>query len=420
MAPPPYRYTPSAGRWTLLVFGNVSHILLSADIQVDLQINYLWQLQNKPLSHLSFAQSPNSTSTSNPDSETEDEDPSGGLQRTVLARATETSLTGPALGPELFVQAVIKAYTSFLEREIINGPIGQRLVETAAKRRAIQSGKTIGKIPPPGKVLIAAALPPLVEDRILPRIPEKYVERLEDDHEKAQKLHDSTGKKWGAFQMRRKSSSGSTGSAGSIDAVEAGVSTMGMTDRPTTPISGRSGSSRETDVSTVATSAVPSSSSSSTSDPSSSQKTKKTSIESLLTHDPPLCTLPVRINMTDNYNSLLSTFCASYPDVFTFIDISPLMKDIDSKAGWTDGTPGSVDRGTWACPVDPTNVHPLWEPTLPLWLEALGAEGLPVEQYKVEEEEEETFRAYEEDKRRRTQARSQEWEREKVTRVREE
>lgn len=387
--------------------------------QVDLQINYLWQLQNKPLSHLSFSPSPDvASSTTQPidDTDAGDDQPNPALQRSVLARATETSLTGPALGPELFVQAVIKAYTFFLEREIVNGPIGERLRENAARRQAIQAGSTTGKLPPPGKVLVAAALPPLVEDEILPRIPEKYVERLEEDHEKAQKLLDSTGQEWEAFKMRRESSTGSTGG------IEAGVSTMGMTDRPTTPISGHSRSSQGTDASDPSTTAasIPSSASSTMSSPSSSRQAKKTSIETLLTHDPPLCTLSVRISMTNAYNTLLSAFCASHPDIFSFVDISPRMRELDAQSGWAKGTEGAVDRGTWACPVDPTNVHPLWEPTLPLWLEALKAEGLPTETYTVEEEEEDTFKAYEEDKRRRTQKRGEERERERATRVREE
>lgn len=62
---------------------------------------------------------------------------------------------------------------------------------------------------------------------------------------------------------------------------------------------------------------------------------------------------------------------------------------------------GAVDRETWACPVDPTNIHPLWEPTLPLWLNELKKEGIPVEEYEIDESAEETFKAYELDKRRR-------------------
>ncbi|KAI9637735.1 uncharacterized protein MKK02DRAFT_32519 [Dioszegia hungarica] len=401
LAPPPYRYMPSGGRWALLIFGNV-----------DLQINYLWQLQNKPLSHLSF-ETPTSASTSQSETETDEEDQTPGLSRTVLARATETSLTGPALGPELFVKAVAKAYISFLEREIVNGPIGERLRESAARRRAIQAGEATGKIPPPGKMLVAAALPPLVEDGILPRIPEKYVERLEEDHQKAQKLLDSTGtREWRDYQMKRDSST---------EGIEAGVSTMGMTDRPVTPISGRSQSSQGTDIFDQTTSAPSlASSCSSVSSPSSAPQSKKTTIESLLLHDPPLCTLPVRISMTNTYNSLISAFCAQHPDVLSFIDISPQMHEIDAKSGWTLPTPASVDRGVWACPVDPTNVHPLWEPTLPLWLEAMKREGLPTEGYKVEEGEEETFRAYEEDKKRRTAARGEERERERAVKIREE
>lgn len=100
----------------------------------------------------------------------------------MLANATETSLSGHALGPMLFVEAVAKAYTSYLEREIVNGPIGNKLRKQAAKAQEGHADPRAAK----GKVLVAAALPPLVQDSVLARIPEKYVERLEDDHKMAQ------------------------------------------------------------------------------------------------------------------------------------------------------------------------------------------------------------------------------------------
>ncbi len=57
----------------------------------------------------------------------------------VLASATETSSRGPALGPELFVHAILEAYTSWLEREVVNGPIGERLLSASKQRRESSS-----------------------------------------------------------------------------------------------------------------------------------------------------------------------------------------------------------------------------------------------------------------------------------------
>lgn len=290
------------------------------------------------------------------------------------------------------MQAVVKAYTSWLEREIVNGPIGQRIRESAKRRQAMERGETRGKVPPPGKILVAGALPPLVDDETLHRIPEKYVERLEDDHEKAQKLLESEGETWREYQMRREKST---------ESVEEGIATISMTDRPPTPLSGSSSSSRGT-----ATTLESSSSSASSLDSDTPKEgINKTSIQSLLQHDPPLCTLPIRVQMTNTFNTLLRSFCDEHPTVLSFVDIGPRMLAIDATSGWDTGSMGGVDRGTWACPVDPTNVHPLWEPTLPLWLEVMKEEGLPVDGYTMEEGSEETFRAYELDKRRRTKDR---------------
>ena len=123
--------------------------------------------------------------------------------------------------------------------------------------------------------------------------------------------------------------------------------------------------------------------------------------------------------MTSHYNSLLSTFCARHPDILAFIDITPSILagnasdfvDPVTPSTSTDPSdptrpthsvpPGAADRSTWACPVDPTNIHPLWEPTLPLWLEELAKVGIPTEGYKITEDAQETFKAYEADKRRR-------------------
>ncbi|WWC71296.1 uncharacterized protein I206_105250 [Kwoniella pini CBS 10737] len=408
LAPPPYAYMPSAGRWVMLIFGNV-----------DLQINYLWQLANKPISHLSFP-STKQPSTSTPTTDDEAEDQLSSIQShprrpsNVLATATETSSRGPALGPESFVAGVVEAYTSWLEREIINGPIGERLI---ASRKQNEDNQTIAspgvfrRKAPPSKVLIAAALPPLVEDELLPRIPEKYVERLEEDHSKAQKAFERSN--GNASPIRNSGSPKSrTPRLSNDDELEIGLSTLSVSDdKPLIPSSPKSTSSTSSTNSTLfdsqrtdpSTTTTISSVESTLHSPKESTESpsNKTSIEDLLRHDPPLCTLPVRVNMTHRYNELMKEFCEKYPDILEFIDITESMKS-GSEA---PSIHGEVDRNVWACPVDPTNVHPLWEPTLPLWKDELKKIGLPTDTWRISEDAEETFKAYEVDKRRRTEKR---------------
>ncbi|WRT68677.1 uncharacterized protein IL334_005656 [Kwoniella shivajii] len=420
LAPPPYAYMPSAGRWIMLVFGNV-----------DLQINYLWQLANKPLTPLSFPSSSPSQSSSAITDDEEDQDtdiiPSDPHHHTrrpsnVLATATETSATGPALGPELFVENVVKAYTAWLERDIINGPIGKRI--SGAKEDSIPTSDSVRRKTPPSKVLIAAALPPLVEDELLPRIPEKYVERLEEDHSKAQRaferasstpapnvtLEDNangtgTGSK---TPWAKNGSPKSTNANLDQDELEVGLSTLSVSDNrtPNSPISSSSSASASSasalfDSQRTANSISTMASSIHSSTSRKEKDSSKTPISVLLNNDPPLCTLPIRVQMTNRYNTLLREYCERYPDILSFIDISPAM----STGSENPSVHGEVDRNVWACPVDPTNVHPLWEPTLPLWKDELKRHGLPTDTWRISEDAEETFSAYEADKRRRTEKR---------------
>ncbi|ODN92106.1 hypothetical protein L198_05778 [Cryptococcus wingfieldii CBS 7118] len=371
LVPPPYAYQSNRGRSAMLVFGNV-----------DLQINYVWQLANKPIETLS--------STYSALSGVKDERPSEPRRTSssdILASATETSSAGPALGPEDFVRAVAGAYTSWLEREIVNSAIGERLVSLSKRREADPAAATGAG----SKILIASALPPLIEDHMLPRIPEKYVERLEEDLGKQHRAVESLN-----------AAGRNTWRGGKGDEWIDGMSSLKVSDDPVTrPEVSPGGSEISTVDSPLPTTA--SAVSTAPTEPSlyapSPTSPTKTPITSLLEHDPPLCTLPVRVKMTNHYNSVLSAFCAKYPEIFTFIDITPAMK-AGSEA---PSVHGEVDRVVWACPVDPTNVHPLWEPTLPLWLAELKKLGIDTDSWEMSEDAEETFKAYEIDKRRRTE-----------------
>ena len=317
----------------------------------------------------------------------------------VLASATETSLRGPALGPDLFVEIAIKGYTAWLEREIVNGPVGQRIKER-------NNDTTSFRRKPPGKILVAGALPPLVDDETLPRIPEKYVSRLEEDHTKTQQAleRDERFGQDRGDKVEKEKKSRTPWARRKSEEPEEGLSTVTKTDdvdvRPPTPESAASSASSGFDSSLGSSTFTAVTSPSLPSAKGEQAETPRKSIEELLQHDPPLCTLPTRIYMTNKFNTLLSEFCARYPDVLAFVDITPSMIANNSPEGPV--RPGQADRTTWACPVDPTNIHPLWEPTLPLWLEELGKQGVPVAGYKMTVDAEETFKAYEQDKRRRT------------------
>ena len=367
----------------MLIFGNV-----------DLQINYLWQLQHKPISSLSFP------SKDIDGDETMDEFPHA-FDPNVLASATETTLRGPALGPDLFVDKAIKGYTAWLEREIVNGPSGQRLQERVNDTSTFRR-KT------PGKIMIAGALPPLVDDETLPRIPEKYVDRLEEDHTKTQQALERD-ERFGQDRTDRERVSKTPWAVQKTEDPEEGLSTMTMTDepdiRPSSPKSSASSawssgfdSTMESSVHTALTSP------SSPNQKPEQAEHPRTTIEELLKHDPPLCTLPVRIYMTNKFNTLLREYCERYPDILAYIDITDSI--LENNSTESSAQPRQADRGTWACPVDPTNIHPLWEPTLPLWLNEIGKQGVPVSGYKITEDAEETFKAYELDKIRRTERRT--------------
>ena len=376
---------------------------------MDLQINYLWQLQHRPISAASFPSTSDSTHQAEHKTSRELQETDQGDSSDVLANATDTALKGPALGPELFVETVAKAYLAWLESAIINGRVGARIRERNTERA--KSDPSRARKPPPSKVLIAAALPPLVEDEVLHRIPEKYVDRLEEDHAKAARAMERQGSR-GANGIDDKPGTTSKTpwamSKSNKEVDQDGLSTVTQSDpieRPVTPETSSSTTSTQKSSNDDAQDLLTTTTSSFTSviseqdEPGHLKESAKTkaSIEELLKHDPPLCTLPVRIGMTNHFNSLISAFCDQHPDILSFIDITAQILDGNLEASEI----GAADRLTWACPVDPTNIHPLWEPTLPLWLSEIAKVGVPTDKYRITDDAEETFKAYEEDKKRR-------------------
>lgn len=92
------------------------------------------------------------------------------LQDPMISDPSSTPSGPHALGPKLFVKSVIKHYTEWLEREIVNGPIGKE------RCRRVEEARSQGTVAPTCKILIAAALPPIVPDEALSRITEKYTQ----------------------------------------------------------------------------------------------------------------------------------------------------------------------------------------------------------------------------------------------------
>lgn len=70
----------------------------------------------------------------------------------------------------------------------------------------------------------------------------------------------------------------------------------------------------------------------------------KTPLSTLLQHDPPLCTLPVRRRMTDMFNERMAAYCALHPEELVFVNVGAMM-DRDGEG---------INTDLYACPIDPT------------------------------------------------------------------
>ena len=205
------------------------------------------------------------------------------------------------------------------------------------------------------RVLVCGALPPVVPDDVQPRIPEKYVIRLgkrpDDDTERI----DSRGRSDLSSALAKVS-----------------ISTSDPVPLDTSP--------------PPSVSSLP-----------DTPAVHGTPIEVLLETQPGLLNLSVRTRMVKHFNSLLHDFCAAHPDILGFVDIGPQMLTASSTPGW-QSLDGEVDQGTWRDIADPSNIHPLWEPALPFWLEALRAHGVAVDEWKTKVDPERTMRYFEQEK----------------------
>ncbi|GAA5866283.1 hypothetical protein JCM3774_006601 [Rhodotorula dairenensis] len=73
--------------------------------------------------------------------------------------------------------------------------------------------------------------------------------------------------------------------------------------------------------------------------------------------------LATRMAMTRRYNSMLASYCSRFPDCFAFVDIGRDL--VDRRDPLCRVAPEFLD------PEDATNIHLLWETTLPFWMRAL-------------------------------------------------
>jgi hypothetical protein len=276
---------------------------------------------------------------------------------------TENDNTPTALGPTLFVSKVIREYTEFIEREIVNGPIGAKL---RAFDEAANDIHARNMSPSKNRVLVAGALPPMVKDENLYRILGKYVDQHVEVTSPAKvdlKL-ESIGKRRGSRSVsvpeRRDVSPPS-----STDSTITGCSTSGVDDLADY-------------ISTNLT--IPDTiSESGTSAEQEKEKEieaeSKSTFETLLSLDPSPCTLKIRSQMIQSFNTQLSSFCELHPSILRYIAIN------DQMSSSHPGDSEILDYYSSQVEGDGANVHPTWERTYPLWLDELKRVGVDVDSF---------------------------------------
>jgi hypothetical protein len=266
----------------------------------------------------------------------------------------------------LFVRKVVREYTTFIEREIVNGPVGHKVRQFHEAANDVHA-RGIG--PSKNRVLVAGALPPMVHDRYLYRILGKYV----DQHVEAKSEDRDSGKK------------GNGGSGSSpISPLSSTRSTNTNTDSTlssTTNDLFDKVADLTNSVSTLLT--IPDSGSDGEDIEELEQESKsKETFQTLLSLDPSPCTLSVRAGMIKDFNLQLSTFCAKFPDILQFITINDLMSDAHPPTNIEEGNDLAILE--YYCSQvqgDGANVHPTWERTYPLWLDVLKGVGVDVDSF---------------------------------------
>ena len=302
------------------------------------------------------------------------------------------------MGPELFTQGIVKAYIAWLKRCIVSGPIGAKLKHDAEARRN-------GSVNTPlERVLIAGALPPIIEDQCLERIPDKYVDRLEDHLEQTYIRPYVQSQSSSPAPHREPRVDSQYGIVDDISRLS--VNSPSLVSQSSSSLS-RGSSAQE---SSAPTSAASSYDRASADDPEPLPRTIP--ISKLVDFELPLCDLTTRMRMTNFFNDSLRRYCATVPDILAFVDITPAMLHADPVARqrmhhtrneiWDDHAPApAVDRSIWGDDADPSNVHIMWEQSLPLWLDDLRRQGVPCQDWKTAADLGKTLKEYEIEKQQR-------------------
>lgn len=344
---------------------------------MDLNINYLWQLVNRQITSKSFTPEELALAGNHlSDLTTVPSNKRKGKGGEASADHTENDLSETALGPTLFVAKVVREYTSFIEREIVNGPIGRKLLQFHEAANDIHAR---GLGPSKNKVLVAGALPPMVHDRNLYRILGKYVEQhVEQGEEKKDVL------------VRRPSKRERTPPPVRGDPTISPTRSMAAALTPASaPYSNSSRSTESSDqigelsnsVNTILT--IPDSASDKEDqdsededeDEDEQEQISKSTFSTLLSLRPSPCTLQIRSQMIQGFNTQLSQFCSQHPKILKFITIN------ESMATSHPGDENLLDYYCSQVPGDGANVHPTWERTYPLWLEVLREQGVDVDSF---------------------------------------
>ena len=374
---------------------------LMNELQVDLNINYLFQLRTRPLEPGSFTKEELSQLDGPFKAFTNYIPPAPEDETRAVHSSNETA--GCALGPKKFVQKIIKAYTEFIEREIVNGPVGQLLKDLAAEAKSPHH-RNGG--PSRSRVLIAGALPPMVKDQHIFRIQAKYIEQHADGTSKSPPGPRPT--KLTSISSRPENLSLST-----LSIQDKQDSPKSSTSSPTSTSASASKSMFENDLSN----SIHSSQSSSPEDQADNQaKLAEQTFKEMLNQSPDICSLPTRVDMIDDFNTQLREFCERYPDVLQYIEINDSMRQahpdhlVDttttSPTSPSTSSPLSSSSGSEAdgemmikgMPIikyyassadgDGANVHPTWERTYPLWLAKLREVGVDVDTFPQMDREE--------------------------------
>jgi hypothetical protein len=275
---------------------------------------------------------------------------------------TENDNTPTALGPTLFVTKVIREYTEFIEREIVNGPIGAKL---RAFDEAANDIHARNMSPSKNRVLVAGALPPMVRDENLYRILGKYVDQHVEVTSPAKvdlKL-ESIGRRRGSRSVPDR------GNGKLVDVGPPSVTDSTFTGSSTSDV-GDLADSLSTNL------IIPDTiSEAEQAKEKEIEAESKSTFETLLTLDPSPCTLKIRSQMIQSFNSQLSSFCAKHPSILKYIAIN------DQMSSSHPGDSEILDYYSSQVEGDGANVHPTWERTYPLWLDELKRVGVDVDSF---------------------------------------